>query len=140
MLSACGDEQLAAGATDEVASEGPPVVADAFPMAAVVPETVRVGDTVVVTPAFAVQPTCFDFAPVFEVVAGESELIGYATAGEGWQDVRTGPTPTFPPCQPPITDAPATYTIPSALTPGTYSICRTDDIAPGACATFTVQP
>lgn len=132
ILAACSDSGYveSSSATPSVAS---------FGSADVSPSVVKTGDVVVVTPAAEVQPLCLELAIVHRVSELGLERAGVLSADGGWQDYRTGPTPTFPACAPARNAAPASYVVPPEMREGSYVLCVTQDPEDAGCGGVVVE-
>jgi len=112
----------------------------AFGTASVSPARVTTGEVVIVMPAAEVQPVCLDFAIVHRQTASGLERVGALSPNGGWQDYRTGPTPTLPECLPARSAAAVSIVMPPEMGDGSYVICLTLELDEAGCGVVVVEP
>jgi hypothetical protein len=94
-------------------------------LAKVVPKVARAGESVTVTPSSEIEPVCTGTATVLQR-GTELAAVGYLNPDGLWQPyprASDGSQPTFKACEPLLSAQAVTYTLPTALGPGEYTIC-----------------
>jgi hypothetical protein len=102
------------------------------------PNTVRRGDSFVISPTKVVQPICGQYATVF-AIRNEASPIGTLGTGGEWQ-AATATGITIPACAVPPSDSAVRYTVGSQVPTGQMVVCLTFGIEAAGCAALTVLP
>ncbi len=101
------------------------------------PDSVRRGQSFVLTPADVVDVICLQYAAVFDS-RDESAPIGTLSTGGDWQAATTTGI-TVPACYVPPSTA-VRYVVGEQVPTGSLVVCLTFDFEPAACAAVSVLP
>lgn len=103
------------------------------------PNTVRVGETVEITPAGSVQRTCRDIVTLTPTDAGKGLTVGQIVGGD-WVPVPSPGTPvTYLACEGTTSDEPVSVIVPVNVPAGKYDLCITQQGNPAGCATIAIE-
>ena len=102
------------------------------------PDSVRRGESFVLTPSQVVDVLCGKFAVVFDSRRGSSAIGTLSTTGEWRPATATGIT--VPACAVPASAAAVRYVVGDQVPTGPIVVCLTFDFEPAACAGVSVLP